>query len=100
LKLLFPGLVLNRFGLGLICKRVEFLFQKGNLLSGECLLLGGLPLEMLEVECLVLQLLLCLGEVLLEEFTLGVEGVELLFCVLESFAELDVLQFGILEMGL
>ncbi len=55
---------------------------------------------MLEVECLVLQLLLCLGEVLLEQFALGVEGVELLFCVLESFAELYVLQFGILEMGL
>jgi hypothetical protein len=69
-------------------------------LSGECLLLGGLPLEMLEVECFVLQLFLCLGEVLLEQFGLGVEGIELLLSVLQSFAELYVLQFVILEMGL
>lgn len=55
---------------------------------------------MLEVECFLLQLFLCLGEVLLEEFGLGVEGLELLFCELESFAELDVLEFTILEMGL
>ncbi len=69
-------------------------------MSGECLLLGGLPLEMLEVECFVLQLFLCLGEVLLEQFGLGVEGIELLLSVLQSFAELYVLQFVILEMGL
>ncbi len=76
------------------------MLEEGNLLSGEGLVLGGLALEMVEVESLVLELFLRLGEVLLEEFGLGVEGVELLFCVLESFAELDVLQFVIFEVEL